>query len=146
MARLPNGSGLGATLRSRSQSCCSGGDALHSCLCPTSHLWLCRHEGPGFSAPLVPPPAMSGEQSDAFHWRSFEIDLHFRLSRLAFSQQQTSLCKIVNRSENPPQLDAAPLLHVHAPLTSGVGWVAIQGYVTLCPLDGASTRWCVREE
>lgn len=35
---------------------------------------------------------------------------------------------------------------MHCPFTPGICWVTIQGYVTLCPLNDASTCWCVREE
>lgn len=45
---------------------------------------------------------------------------------------------------DPPQLDVAAPLHLHRPLTLGVCWVTLQGYVTLSPLNDASTR-CPQE-
>lgn len=43
-------------------------------------------------------------------------------------------------TSDPPQLDAAVPLHLHCPFTSGVRRVTLQGYVTLRPLNDASTR------
>lgn len=40
-----------------------------------------------------------------------------------------------------PQLHAAAPLHLHRPFTVGICWVTLQGYVTLSPLNDASTRY-----